>query len=207
MDEIVKQAMAKWPNVPHCYGWLRLDARGGWRMRDERAQASRLPGDRINNPALLDFIHRNYTCDDQGNWYFQNGPQRVYVELELTPFIAHTDANQGLVLHTGEPFSEIAAVWLTEEGQFIVCDGGKVAALDDRDLAQCMNGLRMGNAAPVDEQLCAWLDGKETEARMTWLYQGKPYSVSRILQKDLASHFNFVQRPARIPNEEGMHAS
>ena len=29
MDDIVKQAMAKWPNVPHCYGWLALDARGG----------------------------------------------------------------------------------------------------------------------------------------------------------------------------------
>ena len=28
MDDIVKQAMAKWPNVPHCYGWLALDARG-----------------------------------------------------------------------------------------------------------------------------------------------------------------------------------
>ena len=24
MDEIVKQAMAKWPNVPNCYGWLGL---------------------------------------------------------------------------------------------------------------------------------------------------------------------------------------
>ncbi|MEO6353290.1 MAG: DUF2946 family protein, partial [Burkholderiaceae bacterium] len=22
MDEIVKQAIAKWPDVPHCYGWL-----------------------------------------------------------------------------------------------------------------------------------------------------------------------------------------
>ena len=27
MDDIVKQAMAKWPNVPHCYGWLALAAR------------------------------------------------------------------------------------------------------------------------------------------------------------------------------------
>ncbi len=27
MDEIVRQAMAKWPSVPHCYGWLALDAR------------------------------------------------------------------------------------------------------------------------------------------------------------------------------------
>ena len=22
MDDIVKKAMAKWPDVPHCYGWL-----------------------------------------------------------------------------------------------------------------------------------------------------------------------------------------
>lgn len=28
MDDIVKQAMVKWPNVPDCYGWLGLDARG-----------------------------------------------------------------------------------------------------------------------------------------------------------------------------------
>ncbi len=25
MDAIVEQAMRKWPNVPHCYGWLGLD--------------------------------------------------------------------------------------------------------------------------------------------------------------------------------------
>ena len=40
MDDIVKQAMAKWPNVPDCYGWLGLDARGNWYMRDDPAQAS-----------------------------------------------------------------------------------------------------------------------------------------------------------------------
>ncbi|MBC7705360.1 MAG: DUF2946 family protein, partial [Rhodoferax sp.] len=39
MDDIVKQALVKWPNVPHCYGWLGLDARGNWYMRDDRTQA------------------------------------------------------------------------------------------------------------------------------------------------------------------------
>ena len=39
MDDIVKQAMAKWPNVPACYGWLALDARGQWWLRDAQAQA------------------------------------------------------------------------------------------------------------------------------------------------------------------------
>jgi len=39
MDDLVHQAMAKWPNVPDCYGWLGLDARGDWYMRDDQAQA------------------------------------------------------------------------------------------------------------------------------------------------------------------------
>ena len=56
MDDSVRQAMAKWPNVPHCYGWLALDARGGWRMRDEAAQQAGSAGDRIANEALLGFI-------------------------------------------------------------------------------------------------------------------------------------------------------
>ena len=34
MDDIVKAALAKWPNVPDCYGWLGFDARGNWYMRE-----------------------------------------------------------------------------------------------------------------------------------------------------------------------------
>ena len=95
MDDIVKQAMLKWPNVPHCYGWLGLDARGNWYMRDDGAQAqggftSGAPGakgSRLEHAKLIDFIQRNYACDDAGMWYFQNGPQRVFVELDITPWI------------------------------------------------------------------------------------------------------------------------
>jgi len=39
MDDIVRQAMSKWPNVPACVGWLALDSRGQWHMRDDRVQA------------------------------------------------------------------------------------------------------------------------------------------------------------------------
>src|SRR4051794_27380778 len=113
MDEIVRQAMAKWPNVPHCYGWLALNARGNWRMRsNEQAQANNLPGDRISNPALLAFINRNYTHDELGRWYFQNGPQRVYVDLEATPYIARLDPSEKFILHTGEQMERIDCVWM-----------------------------------------------------------------------------------------------
>ena len=52
-----------------------------------------MPGDRLENEKLVGFINRNYLHDERGNWYFQNGPQRVYVNLEAAPFIARTDTS------------------------------------------------------------------------------------------------------------------
>ena len=52
MDDIVKQALAKWPNVPNCYGRLGLDARGNWYMRDgASSQRVRLPQERCTAKA------------------------------------------------------------------------------------------------------------------------------------------------------------
>lgn len=123
MDDIVRQAIAKWPNVPDCYGWLGLDARGNWYMRDDRAQAAGpfagvagVPGaDTARNKAakgsllkhdkLIDFIQRNYESDAAGRWFFQNGPQRVYVELEATPMVWRVGPAPlfSVNAHTGAP--------------------------------------------------------------------------------------------------------
>jgi hypothetical protein len=106
MDDLVKQAMAKWPNVPDCYGWLGLDARGDWYMRDDQTQAlgpfTRSKGSRLQHEKLIAFIGRNYVSDTQGRWYFQNGPQRVYVELEATPWIWRIQPDGSIQSHTGE---------------------------------------------------------------------------------------------------------
>jgi hypothetical protein len=156
MDEIVKQAMAKWPNVPHCYGWLALDARGNWRMRDERAQHFNEAGDKLTNPALVGFITRNYQSDEQGRWYFQNGPQRVYLNLETTPFIARTDPVHGFVLHTGGPLGEVDAAWLTESGELLLRSGDVLAQLDDRDFAQVLPQLELNGRPVGDHALLGW---------------------------------------------------
>ena len=115
MDDIVKQAIAKWPNVPDCFGWLGLDARGNWYMRDDRVQAAgpfaapegsslAARGSRLLHDKLIDFIQRNYESDASGRWFFQNGPQRVYVELEATPYIWRVDAAPAFAVaaHTGQ---------------------------------------------------------------------------------------------------------
>lgn len=158
MDEIVKQAMAKWPNVPHCYGWLALDARGQWRMRDERTQHLNLPGDKLHHVALIAFIARNYGCDEQGRWYFQNGPQRVYLNLEATPYIVRTDPALGWRLHTGEALGPLDEVLMTEHGELILRSGAVLAQLDDRDGAEVLARLAWPGHADDDEALLAWLE-------------------------------------------------
>jgi hypothetical protein len=196
MDDIVRQAMAKWPNVPHCHGWLALDARGAWRMRDERAQALNLPGDRIAHAALLGFINRNYLHDERGRWYFQNGPQRVYVDLEATPYIARTDPALGFMLHTNEPMPALDAVWLTDQGQLLLQGGGRIALLDDRDLAQAIAQVRLDGAAIGDEQLIELLEGLNQPAgRLSFVHDGRELPVQRIAQGEVAARFGFAQRP------------
>jgi hypothetical protein len=113
MDDIVKAAMAKWPHVPDCFGWLGLDARGQWYMRDDRTQqagpfagpgaGTASKGAVLRHEALIAFIERNYGSDAQGRWFFQNGPQRVYVELESTPWVWRVHPDGSLRSHTGAP--------------------------------------------------------------------------------------------------------
>lgn len=132
MDDIVRAALAKWPNVPHCWGWLALDARGDWYMRDERIQRAgpfpTVKGSRIEHPKLKAFIERNYACDDHGAWYFQNGPQRVYVQLEATPWVWRVrwlGTAAEVQAHTGVPAQAREAL-LDEAGRlYLVADLGQ----------------------------------------------------------------------------------
>ena len=119
MDEIVARSLLKWPNVPAVYGWLQLDRRGNWRIK----------GETIGNAALRDFIGRNYQADEKGRWYFQNGPQRVYVELEAAPLIwgVERDAAGDFVVqaHTGSAAGRIEEAWVDEHGRlFLQAAGG-----------------------------------------------------------------------------------
>ena len=112
MDALVARAMAKWPNVPAVYGWLSLDRRGNWRIK----------GERIANEALREFIARNYESDGAGCWYFQNGPQRVYVALAYAPLVVRYEG-EALVDHCGRPFIP-AETFLDEEGSLLMSGAG-----------------------------------------------------------------------------------
>jgi hypothetical protein len=123
MDDIVVRSMAKWPDVPDVYGWLSLDRRGNFLIRNEK----------IGNRGLREFISRNYQADSRGCWYFQNGPQRVFAALAYTPLVVHFEG-EALYDHCGRPFQP-AQAFLDEEGSVLMHGRPGIGLLDDRDLA------------------------------------------------------------------------
>jgi len=155
MDEIVKQALKKWPNVPHCYDWLALDARGDWYMRDERIQRAgpfpQVKGSRIQHEKLREFIERNYLHDEAGCWFFQNGPQRVYVELEAAPWIWRLAPLAGAVpavtSHTGLAAQPDAA-WIDEHDQLYLSTDLGLSLVHTLDMELAAGAVEAGAWTP-----------------------------------------------------------
>lgn len=153
MDNLVQQAMAKWPNVPDCYGWLGLDARGDWYMRDDQVQQqgsfSISKGSRLLHDKLIAFIGRNYDCDDKGCWYFQNGPQRVFVELEATPWIWRLQPDGRIQSHTGRE-ARMQRCVLDEYGRLYLETELGFGLVHTQDMLAASEQIESGLWVPLD---------------------------------------------------------
>jgi hypothetical protein len=153
MDEIVQAALKKWPNVPHCFGWLALDARGDWYMRDERIQAAwafpQVKGSRIEHEKLRAFIERNYAADEAGAWFFQNGPQRVYVELEATPWVWRLQPDGRVLSHTGLA-AAVSSAWLDEAGRLYLATDLGLGLVHSQDMGPAADAVEAGQWLPQD---------------------------------------------------------
>lgn len=165
MDEIVKAALKKWPNVPACYGWLGLDARGDWYMRDDAAQhlgsfQSGVPGakgSRLQHDKLIEFIGRNYDHDEQGRWFFQNGPQRVFVELTDAPWVWRLSADGLVHSHTGVPVN-VQASYVDETGRLYLSTSRGLGLVHTQDMylaAQWVESERLRPTEVLSTSLAA----------------------------------------------------
>jgi hypothetical protein len=198
MDDVVLRAMAKWPNVPAVYGWLRLDRRGDWWIRNER----------VGNPAITAFIGRNYAHDDRGRWFFQNGPQRVFVTLDYAPFVFRVTVSEGgaleLVTHTGRAIRAVSGAWIDEDGALLLSTELGIGVVDDRDLARLVPLIIDANGRALPEDVL--------DERMERLQQGRPaplclklrdtiLSIGTIRFADVPARFGFVRDPEpRVEN-------
>ncbi len=161
MDAIVKAALKKWPNVPACVGWRALDARGDWYMRDDRVQAAgpfpQVKGSRILHDKLREFIHRNYLADEHGAWFFQNGPQRVYVELEAAPFVWRLSPGDDAPLitsHSGLP-ARFESAWLDERGRLFLATDLGLGLVHTLDMETAADAVERGAWAPQETAFAA----------------------------------------------------
>ncbi|MGK6308666.1 DUF2946 family protein [Variovorax sp. DT-64] len=151
MDDIVKQAIAKWPNVPHCHGWLGLDARGNWYLRDDRTQAMgpfpTAKGSLLKHEKLIDFIQRNYEHDERGQWFFQNGPQRVYVELEAAPWVWRVGEDFSVRSHAGD-LVEPSACLVDEQGRLYLTTPLGLGLVHTQDMGFAAEAVERGRWVP-----------------------------------------------------------
>jgi hypothetical protein len=194
MDETVLRALAKWPNVPSVYGWLSLDRRGQWLIK----------GERIANPLVSAFINRNYESDLEGRWYFQNGPQRVYVRLEYTPYVhmvERRDDDLALATHTGLPATQVREALLDETGALVLRTDVGVGVVSDRDLATLAELLVTEAGEPADEASLAALASGAPAPRLHLMYGPRRVLISLATSHDLPGRFAYQLEPRPAPGE------
>ena len=187
MDAEVLAAVARWPNVPDVFGWLSLTARGKWRIR----------GEPIANCALREFIGRNYAGDARGRWFFQNGPQRVFVSLECAPWVYRIQKDGSLRTHTGLVPSQLRAAALIDASTFVLSTELGAGNVDDRDSERLLAALVDAKGRPLaDAQLEAALCRGDAfvEPRRCAL-QGSATALRQMRAGQLAAAFGFDPLP------------
>ena len=143
-------------------------------------------------------MNRNYACTPDGRWYFQNGAQRAYVDLDYTPWVFLLDGRGRLVDHVGNPVTGLREAWLDTEGSLLLLADRGIGLLCDRDLEPFSERLRDGDGAICDEDDLARLigssDGGAPEGiHLAW--EGARIAVGCLRREDVAGRFGFEPTP------------
>jgi hypothetical protein len=100
-------------------------------------------GSVLRHEKLMEFIARNYEPDAQGRWYFQNGPQRVYVELESAPLIWRVTPDGTVTAHTGAA-SEVRDCLVDEQGRLYLSTSLGLGLVHTMDVAVAADLIEQG---------------------------------------------------------------
>ena len=171
IDKSVQKAMAKWPEVPECFGWLNLNRRAEWSIK----------GEKIHHVKTQRFLQRNYNFDKLGRWFVQNGPQRVFVSLEYTPRLYGFSSHSGFYIHNEAKIPVLLDFFLDEYGNLLLSTALGVGVVDDRDLSAASDLIEAVNDIPTELS-----------------YRGKNYKIKPIAKALVPKHFGFVQNPRQV---------
>lgn len=202
MDDDVIAAMARWPNVPAVCGWLSLDRRGRWRLHPLGDADAGGPGEPISNAKILAFMDRNYLRDVSGRWYFQNGPQRVFVRIDAAPLsLRATGDGAQLTTHTGQDVRQVLAWYADEAGRLYATTEHGPGVVDDRDMAALLAGFKLADGRNVLDAPPVWLAAPELanlQDATPLAIETMPYGaafIQRLAQQDREQVLAFVATP------------
>ena len=171
-------------------------------MRNEFAQENNLAGQVIEHLALKELITRNYACDSLGRYFFQNGPQRVFISLDATPWIARLiPSNEHLQLKTQcQSNIDPSAALSDENGNIYIV--GLIERVMYQDIEkQQLNREKVLSVALLhdhDLDLFSELAKLHEEACSfggSWNWHGKQLPLNPIHSKELSALFNFISKP------------
>lgn len=185
MDESVRKAMARWPDVPALYGWLRLDATGRWYVQ----------GELITHRGLIEYIGRNYACDQAGRWFFQNGPQRGYVHLDYTPWILHVDSSGTLRNHVGTAITPGSCAAIDDQGNLLVDSERGVGLIDPDSLPTVIEGLVDSAGNPASEDALTAIMAGDASGDIRLDIAGQQLALERVPRAEVPVRFGYVSNP------------
>ena len=130
------------------------------------------------------FFGRNYQADGQGRLYFQNGPQKVYVELENTPIVWHWQGCDTVGVGQIRPHYALADTTT-------VPSVPQACLLDEDGVVYLVSGQQLGVVYSQDVGAVAdWLAQTERQ----------PEEVLRV---DLPQRFGFMRSPMQAAAQVG----
>jgi hypothetical protein len=185
MEEWVERALKRWPNVPALYGWLKLDRRGRWLIK----------GELISRPQIIDVFNGNYAADERGCWYFQNGPQRGYMELERAPLILNADG-EDLRTHNRLTVASVEAAYLDEHGGVYFRTEHGPGALIDSDLEWALERMSVNGRSIQEDEITETLaSASGTKTSATLRVGSRTFALARLDSDQAAQTLGFVLEP------------
>ena len=160
------------------------------------------------------FIGRNYEHDAEGRWFFQNGPQRVFVALDYTPFVYRLgwDPDPGAPLrieaHTGRTVTRVDGAWIDDAGIVLLATEHGVGMIDDRDLDRLLPCFTDAQGQPLSEEtIASSIERLQTGApvKLCFRYRENAVPVSAIAASDVPARFGFVPRPMQPAGQEACY--
>jgi hypothetical protein len=145
---------------------------------------------------MIKAINSSYFYDVDGSWFFQNGPQKVFVALDFTPYVifAYRAGDElKLKTHSGTEIKKIDEIYLDSDLNFLITWDGRLGIVSDRDLQILIDGMSFSDRGKlISLENVIEADTKRLSVTF-WNHEAK---ITKVTREYLLKKFNIRGDPA-----------